>query len=116
MSCLHVVDISHPNYEEQIQIVEETLAELGIGETPIMMVFNKTDAFSYVQKDDDDLTPDTRENLSLDDLKKDWASRDREVLFISALKKTNIDALKDQLYQKVKEIHVKRYPYNDLLY
>jgi GTP-binding protein HflX len=113
---LHVVDISHPSYKEQIEIVDETLAELGTDQIPVLMVFNKTDAFTYVRKDDDDLTPGTRENLSLDDLKKEWASRDRTILFISALKKSNIDALKDQLYQKVKEIHVKRYPYNDLLY
>ncbi len=113
---LHVVDISHPSYKEQIEIVDETLAELGTDHIPVLMVFNKADAFTYVRKDDDDLTPGTRENLSLDDLKKEWASRDRAVLFISALKKSNIDALKDQLYQKVKEIHVKRYPYNDLLY
>lgn len=113
---LHVVDISHPNHEEQIHVVEETLAELGTGDIPVLMVFNKTDAFTYVKKDDDDLTPDTRENLSLDDVKKEWASRQREALFISALKKTNIDALKDLLYQKVKEIHIQRYPYNDFLY
>jgi GTP-binding protein HflX len=113
---LHVVDVSHSNHEEQIQVVEETLRELGTGDIPMVMVFNKTDAFHYVKKDEDDLTPETRENLSLDDLKKGWSSRDREALFISALKKSNIDALKDQLYQKVKEIHVKRYPYNDLLY
>ena len=113
---LHVVDVSHPNHEEQIQVVEETLRELGTGDIPMVMVFNKSDAFSYVKKDEDDLTPETRENLSLDDLKNHWGTRDREALFISALKKSNIDALKDQLYQKVKEIHVKRYPYNDLLY
>lgn len=113
---LHVVDVSHPTFEDQIQVVEETLSELGIGEIPTFMVFNKIDAFSYVPKDEDDLTPDTRENLSLDDIRKDWKSRDREALFISAKKKTNIDSLKDQLYQKVKEVHIKRYPYNNFLY
>jgi GTP-binding protein HflX len=113
---LHVVDVSHPNHEEQIQVVEETLAELGTSDIPIMMVFNKTDAYSFIQKDADDLTPGTRENLSLDDIKRDWNSRNREALFISALHKTNMDALKDLLYQRVKEIHVKRYPYNDFLY
>ena len=113
---LHVVDVSHPTFEDQIQVVEETLSELGIGEIPTFMVFNKIDAFTYVQKDEDDLTPDTRENLSLDDIRKDWKSRDREALFISAKKKTNIDSLKDQLYQKVKEVHIKRYPYNNFLY
>ena len=113
---LHVVDISHPNYEEQISVVEETLRELGTGDTPEILLFNKTDAFTYIPKDEDDLTPASRENLSLDDMKLIWADRNKNAIFISALRKTNIDALKDQLYQKVKEIHVKRYPYNDLLY
>jgi len=113
---IHVVDISHPNYEEQIEVVESTLRELGGGDIPTMLVFNKTDAYSYVKKDEDDLTPSTRENLSLDDHIKDWTRSHPGSLFISALKKSNIDELKDQLYQKVKQIHVKRYPYNDLLY
>ncbi|HER10118.1 MAG TPA: GTPase HflX [Bacteroides sp.] len=113
---LHVVDISHPNYEEQISVVEETLRELGTIDTPVMLVFNKTDAFTYVKKDEDDLTPVHRENLSLDEVKRIWAARNKDAIFISALRKKNIDALKDQLYQKAKEIHVKRYPYNDLLY
>jgi len=113
---MHVVDISHANFEEQIEVVEETLRELGTGSTPVMMVFNKTDAFSYIKKDKDDLTPFEKVNLSLEDLKKKWTNKNSDVLFISALRKSNIDELKDQLYQKVKEIHVKRYPYNDLLY
>jgi GTP-binding protein HflX len=113
---IHVVDISHPNYEEQIEVVETTLKELGGGDIPCMLVFNKTDAYSYTKKDDDDLTPSTKENLSLDDHIEDWTRSHPGSLFISALKKSNIDELKDQLYQKVKEIHVKRYPYNDLLY
>ncbi|MFO7671908.1 MAG: GTPase HflX [Bacteroidales bacterium] len=113
---LHVVDVSHPGFEDQIRVVEETLSDLGSGAIPTFMVFNKTDAFSYEKKDDDDLTPGNRKNLSLDDIKSDWKSRDREALFISAKLKTNIDSLKDQLYQKVKEVHVKRYPYNNLLY
>ena len=113
---VHVVDISHPNYEEQIEVVESTLRELGGGDIPTMLVFNKTDAYTYVKKDEDDLTPSTRENLSLDDHIKDWTRSHPGSLFISALKKSNIDELKDQLYQRVKEIHVKRYPYNDLLY
>lgn len=113
---IHLVDISHPNYEEQIEVVEETLRELGTIETPTMLVFNKTDAYSFIEKEEDDLLPSTKENLSLDDQKKYWTSSNKEALFISALKKSNIDELKDQLYQKVKEIHVKRYPYNDLLY
>jgi GTP-binding protein HflX len=113
---VHVVDISHHNYDEQIRVVEETLRELGTGNIPILMVFNKTDAYTYVKKDEDDLAPETRENLSLEELKQEWLSKDREALFISALKKSNIDALKDQLYQRVKQIHMKRYPYNDFLY
>ena len=113
---LHVVDISHPNYEEQIEVVDSTLRELGGGDIPTILVFNKTDAYSYIKKDEDDLTPSTRENLSLEDHVKDWTRSHPESLFISALRKSNIDELKDQLYQKVKEIHVKRYPYNDLLY
>jgi len=113
---IHLVDISHPNYEEQIGVVEETLGELGTTETPTMLVFNKTDAYTFVKKEEDDLLPATKENLSLDDQKKQWTSANKEALFISALKKSNIDELKDLLYQKVKEIHVKRYPYNDLLY
>jgi GTP-binding protein HflX len=113
---IHVVDISHPNFEEQIQVVEETLKELGTANTPVMLVFNKTDAHTHIEKDEDDLTPLTRENLSLDDLQKAWNGKQKDAIFISALRKSNIDALKDQLYQKVKEIHVKRYPYNDLLY
>ena len=113
---IHVVDISHPNYEEQIEVVESTLRELGGGDIPTMLVFNKTDAYSYIKKDDDDLTPSTKENLSLEDHIEDRNRSHPGSLFISALKKSNIDELKDQLYQKVKEIHVKRYPYNDLLY
>jgi len=113
---MHVVDISHPNFVEQIQVVESTLEELGGGEIPVMMVFNKTDAYTYVQKEEDDLTPYQRDNLSLNDQKKEWIGAHPEALFISALKKDKIDELKDQLYQKVKEIHVKRYPYNNLLY
>jgi GTP-binding protein HflX len=113
---VHVVDISHSNYEEQIQVVENTLEEIGAGDKPVIMVFNKIDNYSYVQKDEDDLTPELKENLSLDDLRRRWSSDRRNVVFISALKKENIDHLKDLLYQTVKEIHVKRYPYNDLLY
>ncbi len=113
---LHVVDISHPNYEEQIEVVDETLKGLGTHDTPTFLVFNKTDAHTFRKKDDDDLTPSTRENLSLGDLKQHWSIDHPGSLFISALQKSNIDELKDHLYQKVKEIHVKRYPYNNLLY
>jgi GTPase len=113
---VHVVDVSHSNYEEQIQVVETTLEELGAGEKPVILVFNKIDNYAYVQKDEDDLTPDLRENLSLDDLRRRWTSERRNVIFISALRKENIDHLKDVLYQTVKAIHIERYPYNDLLY
>ncbi len=113
---IHVVDISHSNFEEQIEVVEETLRELGTATTPTMLVFNKTDAHTHIQKDEDDLTPSTRENLSLEEVKRHWSGLRPGSLFISALQKQKIDELKDQLYQKVKEIHIKRYPYNDLLY
>ncbi len=113
---VHVIDVSHSNYEEQIHVVESTLDELGAGEKPVIMVFNKIDRFTYVKKDEDDLTPKLMENLSLEDLRRRWTGEYRNVVFISALKKENIDHLKDVLYQTVKEIHVKRYPYNDLLY
>lgn len=113
---LHVVDISHHNFEEQIEVVQNTLKELNAGDKPNILVFNKTDAFSYIKKDEDDLTPMTKENVSLEELKKIWVARNKDSIFISATRKTNIDALKDLLYQKVKEIHVQRYPYNDFLY
>jgi GTP-binding protein HflX len=113
---MHVVDIAHPSFEEQIEVVENTLRELGGGEIPVMLVFNKTDAYTYIKKDEDDLTPSNRDNLSLNDQKKEWIRAHPEALFISALKKSNIDELKDQLYHKVKDIHIKRYPYNNLLY
>ncbi len=113
---VHVVDISHSNYEAHIQVVERTLEEIGAGDKPVIMVFNKIDNYSFVKKDEDDLTPELKENLSLDDLRRRWSSERRDVVFISALKKENIDHLKDVLYQTVKEKHVKRYPYNDLLY
>ena len=113
---LHVVDVSHPNFEEQVEVVESTLAELGSGDLPILMVFNKVDAFTYTPKEEDDLSPETRENRSLEDVEKEWARKNREALFISAKQKIRINELKDLLYQRVKEIHVKRYPYNDLLY
>ncbi|MEX0987468.1 MAG: GTPase HflX [Bacteroidales bacterium] len=113
---VHVVDVSHSNYAEQIGVVESTLDELGAGEKPVIMVFNKIDNFSYTRKDDDDLTPELRENISLDDIRRRWSGDRKNVVFISALKKENMDHLKDILYQTVREIHTKRYPYNDLLY
>lgn len=114
---LHVVDISHPDFEEQIEVVTKTLNELDCGDKPSMIIFNKVDAYRWVEKDADDLTPKTKENLSLDELKKTWMARLNEnCIFISAAKKINIDELRDILYKRVKELHVQKYPYNDFLY
>jgi len=115
---IHVVDISHPGFEEQIKVVDNTLRELGTSEKPVLMVFNKTDIFSYDKKDEDDLTPATKENYSLDDLKKTWMASDKfsKTVFISARLKENIDELKIIIYNEVRKIHVKRYPYDDFLY
>ena len=114
---LHVVDVSHPEFEEQIEVVEKTLADLNGGDKPLMVIFNKIDAFTYVQKEEDDLTPKTRENITLDELKETWMSRlSDNCLFISAREKQNIEDLKEILYKKVCELHVQKYPYNDFLY
>ena len=114
---VHVVDISHPDFEEQIRVVEQTLAELGCAETPSLMVFNKIDAYRWTPQDEDDLTEPTRENISLDELKKTWmAKMQGDCLFISAREKQNIDELRSVLYTKVRELHVQKYPYNDFLY
>ena len=119
---VHVVDISHPDFEEQIRVVEETLKELGCAEKPAMLVFNKIDAYTWVEKEADDLTPITKENLTLDDLKQTWMARSGEnqhyleCLFISAKQKENIDTLREILYKRVRELHVQKYPYNDFLY
>lgn len=114
---VHVVDISHPTFEEQIEVVNKTLLEIDKTEKPVILVFNKTDAFTFVKKDDDDLTPRTRENISLDELKKTWMNKLQDsCVFISAKEKTNIDELKKMLYDRVKEIHVSRFPYNDFLF
>lgn len=114
---LHVVDISHPNFEEQIQVVDKTLQEIGTAEATKYLVFNKIDAYSFDKKDEDDLTPKTKKNLSLEDLQHTWFAKNHDsCIFISAKNKTNIDELKKMLYDKVKEIHVQRYPYDDFLY
>lgn len=114
---LHVVDISHPEFEDQIKVVEKTLSDLGCAEKPSMIIFNKVDAYRWVEKDEDDLTPATRENISLDDLIKTWMTRlSGECLFISALEKTGYDTLRQILYNKVRELHVQKYPYNDFLF
>ena len=114
---VHVVDISHPDFEEQIQVVEKTISDLGAGGKPTMIVFNKIDAYTYIEKDEDDLTPKTKENITLDELMHTWmAKMNDNCIFISARNKTNIDELRDLLYKKVRELHVQKYPYNDFLY
>ena len=114
---LHVVDISHPDFEEQIKVVEKTLSDLGCADKTSMIVFNKIDAYSWTEKEPDDLTPETKENISLESLKKTWMARMNDnCIFISAREKQNIDELRDILYKKVRELHVQKYPYNDFLY
>ena len=114
---LHVVDISHPDFEEQIQVVEKTLGELGCSDKPTMIVFNKIDAYHWVEKEPDDLTPPTKENITLDELRRTWMARMNDnCIFISAQEKTNIDELRSTLYKRVRELHVQKYPYNDFLY
>jgi GTP-binding protein HflX len=119
---VHVVDISHPDFEEQIRVVENTLKELGCADTPSVIVFNKIDAYKWVPKEDDDLTPATKENITLDELRHTWMANSAEnghyieCLFISAKEKENIDELREILYKRVRELHVQKYPYNDFLY
>ena len=114
---LHVVDISHPDFEEQLKVVEKTLADLGCSETPTIIIFNKTDAYHWTEKEEDDLTPPTRENISLVELMKTWMARlGEDCIFISARERINIEELKDLMYRRVRELHVQKYPYNDFLY
>lgn len=114
---LHIVDISHPGFEEQIETVDSTLHEIEAGDKPILYVFNKIDAFSYVEKDDDDLSPRTKENFSLEEWKNSWMAKHKTPsLFISATQKENIEDFKNELYERVKEIHAQRFPFNDYLY
>ena len=114
---LHVVDISHPDFEEQINVVNQTLKDLGCADKPSMIVFNKIDNYHWIDKEPDDLTPETKENITLNELKKTWMARlNDNCLFISARQKENIDELRDVLYRKVRELHVQKYPYNDFLY
>ena len=114
---VHVVDISHTDFEEQIDVVNNTLKELGAADKPQMVVFNKIDAYSWVEKEEDDLTPPTRENITLDELEKTWmAKMNDDCIFISAKKKENVDLLRERLYAKVRQLHVQKYPYNDFLY
>ncbi len=114
---LHVVDISHPDFEEQINVVNQTLKELECADKPNIIIFNKIDNYRWVDKEPDDLTPETKENITLDELKKTWMARlDDNCLFISAREKENIDEFRDVLYRKIRELHVQKYPYNDFLY
>ena len=114
---LHVVDISHPDFEEQINVVYQTLKELECADKPSIIIFNKIDNYRWVDKEPDDLTPETKENITLDELKKTWMARlDDNCLFISAREKENIDEFRDVLYRKIRELHVQKYPYNDFLY
>jgi len=114
---VHVVDISNPKFEEQIEIVNKTIIELGVTDKPILIVFNKIDAYTFIPKEEDDLTPILPENISLEELQKTWMAKlDEESIFISALNKTHFDELKDLLYVKIKQLHEVRYPYNNFLY
>ncbi|MBO4396988.1 MAG: GTPase HflX [Bacteroidaceae bacterium] len=114
---IHLVDISHPDFEEQIRVVEKTLGDLDSNTKPTMIVFNKIDAYTWTPKDEDDLTPRTKENISLDELMKTWMAKlGEDCFFISAKNKINLDEFKQLLYKKVRELHVQKYPYNDFLY
>ena len=114
---VHVVDISHKNFEDHLNVVKQTLQDIGASDKPVILVFNKMDAFSYIKKDDDDLTPLVKENISLEEIKNTWMKNlNNRCLFISAQKKVNIDEFKKTLYDFVKELHIKRYPYHNLLY
>ncbi len=114
---LHVVDVSHPEFEEQMRIVQQTLAEIGASDKKTIVVFNKMDAYTYEEKDPDDLTPATRRNYSLEDLEKMWyAKENAPCIFLSATRKKNVEAFKQMLYDEVKRVHLTRYPYDKLLY
>ncbi len=114
---LHIVDISHSNFEEQVRVVNQTLRDIGVADKPMVMVFNKIDAYSFIRKDEDDLSPRTKENLTLDELKRSWMARnDVPSLFISARNRENLDEFRERLYDAVRDIHIQRYPYNDFLY
>lgn len=114
---LHVVDISHPNFEEQMEVVNNTLRDISKEEKPMILIFNKIDAFSYIPKEEDDLTPLTKENISLEELEKTWMAKLHDnCLFVSAIEKDNIDVMRNKLYEAIKAIHIERYPYNDFLF
>lgn len=114
---VHVVDISHPDFEEQIEVVNQTLKDLDSADKPMVLVFNKIDNYHWVEKEADDLTPMTRENITLDELRRTWmAKMSDNCIFISARERENIDHFRDVLYRKIRELHVQKYPYNDFLY
>jgi len=114
---LHVVDISHPVFEEQLNVVVQTLQEIGAAEKPTLLVFNKIDAYKWVKKDEDDLSPRSKENFSLDELKNSWMAKSNSpAIFISAKHRTNIDEFREKIYNQVREIHITRYPYDKFLY
>jgi len=114
---LHVVDISHPGFEDQMKIVNQTLAEIGAGDKPVIIVFNKIDAYSFIEKEEDDLSPATRENLSLADLMNTWMARENmPSIFISAKQKSNVTEFRDLIYEEAKMIHITRYPYDKFLF
>lgn len=114
---LHVVDISHPDFEEQIKVVEKTLADLGCADKPSMIIFNKIDAYTWNEKEEDDLTPIRKDEIPLDDLKRTWMAKlQGDCLFISARDKVNIDEFREVIYRRVREMHVQKYPYNDFLW
>jgi GTP-binding protein HflX len=114
---IHVVDISHAGFESQVEVVNKTLAELGAADKPMIYLFNKIDAFTYVEKEEDDLLPSTKDNMSLEDWKQSWIGKHENIsLFISAKEKTNIEEFKKVLYEEVKTLHIQRFPFNDFLY
>lgn len=114
---IHVVDLSHPNFEDHIRVVNNTISEIDKSDKPTLLIFNKIDAYKWVEKDEDDLTPKLRENYSLEELKQTWMAKENETcMFISASEKINWDEFKLEVYKKVRTLHIKRYPYNDFLY
>jgi GTP-binding protein HflX len=114
---LHIVDISHPDFEEQIDVVNKTLADIGAAGKPTLIIFNKIDAYTYIKKEEDDLTPRTKANRTLDELMHTWMAKLQEgCLFISARERTNVEEMKREVYRRVRELHVQKYPYNDFLY
>ena len=114
---LHVIDISHPDFEEQIAIVNQTLQEIGAGDKPVIVIFNKIDNYKWIEKSPDDLTPRTKENITLEELKQTWmAKMSHKTLFISAKTKENLDEMKRVLYEEIKKLHIQIYPYNNFLY